>query len=43
VAHGIAATRITTISYGEERPFCTEHTEACWARNRRAHLLVKAQ
>lgn len=25
----------------EERPLCTERTEACWARNRRAHFLVK--
>jgi peptidoglycan-associated lipoprotein len=43
MAQGIAASRITTISYGEERPLCTEHTEECWARNRRAHFLVKAQ
>jgi peptidoglycan-associated lipoprotein len=41
VAHGIAAQRITIVSYGEERPMCTEHTEACWAKNRRAHFLVK--
>ena len=26
----------------EERPVCTGHTEACWARNRRAHFLAKA-
>lgn len=38
---GIDAGRITVISYGEERPVCTERTEACWARNRRAHFLVK--
>jgi peptidoglycan-associated lipoprotein len=41
VAHGVAATRITIISYGEERPLCTTHDEACWAKNRRAHFLVK--
>jgi peptidoglycan-associated lipoprotein len=41
VAQGIAAGRITIISYGEERPVCAEHTEDCWAKNRRAHLLVK--
>jgi peptidoglycan-associated lipoprotein len=29
------------LSYGEERPLCTERTEACWARNRRAHFLVR--
>jgi len=43
VAQGVAANRITTISYGKERPLCTEKTEACWARNRRAHTLTKAQ
>jgi peptidoglycan-associated lipoprotein len=41
VSLGIDAARITLISYGEERPLCTERTEACWARNRRAHFLVK--
>jgi peptidoglycan-associated lipoprotein len=43
VAQGIAASRITMISYGEERPLCAEHTEECWAKNRRAHFLVKAE
>ena len=43
VAQGVQAGRITIISYGEERPLCTEHTEACWARNRRAHFLSKAR
>jgi len=41
VSQGVQASRITIISYGEERPLCTEHTEQCWARNRRAHFLVK--
>jgi peptidoglycan-associated lipoprotein len=41
VAHGIPASRLTTFSYGEERPLCTEHTEACWASNRRAHFLIR--
>src|SRR3989442_1208294 len=41
VAQGVAARRITIISYGEERPQCTDHNEACWAKNRRAHFLVK--
>jgi len=43
VGQGVAASRITVISYGKERPICTEKTEACWAMNRRAHHLVKAQ
>jgi len=41
VAHGVLSERLTTLSYGEERPLCTERTEACWARNRRAHFLVR--
>jgi peptidoglycan-associated lipoprotein len=41
VAQGVRAGRITTISYGEERPTCIDRTEECWARNRRAHFLTK--
>jgi peptidoglycan-associated lipoprotein len=41
VSRGVAAARIETISYGEERPACTERSEACWSRNRRAHFLTK--
>lgn len=36
VAAGVAAGRIRVISYGKEKPFCTESTEACWQSNRRA-------
>ncbi len=43
VAQGVQASRITIISYGKERPACTEHNEACWSKNRRAHFLTKAQ
>lgn len=42
-SRGVPATRMTVISYGETRPVCKESTEACWAKNRRAHFLVKAQ
>jgi len=35
VSKGIAASRITTTSYGKERPACLESNEACWAENRR--------
>ena len=38
---GVPADRLSTISYGEEMPQCTEHTEACWAKNRRAHFQVQ--
>jgi len=38
---GIAADRISTVSYGKEKPFCMESNEACWQQNRRGHF-VKA-
>lgn len=37
---GIEAYRLSTVSYGEERPVCTEQTEDCWARNRRAQFVI---
>jgi peptidoglycan-associated lipoprotein len=40
-AHGVEAARLVIVSYGEERPVCTERRESCWARNRRAHFLVR--
>ncbi len=36
---GVSASRIKTISYGKEKPFCTESNEACWQQNRRGHLV----
>ncbi|MGA3131932.1 MAG: peptidoglycan-associated lipoprotein Pal [Terracidiphilus sp.] len=33
---GVAASRLRVISYGKEKPFCTESTESCWQKNRRA-------
>jgi len=35
---GVPSDRLKTISYGKERPQCTEANESCWQRNRRAHL-----
>ncbi len=35
---GLPADRLRTISYGKERPQCTESTEACWQQNRRVHF-----
>ena len=35
---GIASNRIKSISYGKEKPFCTEQNEQCWQQNRRAHF-----
>jgi peptidoglycan-associated lipoprotein len=43
VSNGIAADRISTISYGEELPLCQEEIDACWARNRRVHFVVLGQ
>ncbi len=40
VALGVTADRLSTISYGEELSLCQEHSEECWARNRRAHFVV---
>ena len=41
VGRGIADARMTVTSYGLERPLCREHTESCWARNRREEFLIK--
>ncbi|MGZ4731716.1 MAG: peptidoglycan-associated lipoprotein Pal [Terriglobales bacterium] len=38
---GVSASRIKTISYGKEKPFCTESNEACWQQNRRGHLVYQ--
>jgi peptidoglycan-associated lipoprotein len=40
VSSGIAATKIETVSYGEEKPQCAEKVESCWWRNRRAHFVL---
>jgi peptidoglycan-associated lipoprotein len=40
VALGIPSSRIQMISYGEEKPLCTEKTEECWQENRRAHFVI---
>ncbi len=39
VALGIPSGRINIISYGEEKPLCTEKTEDCWQKNRRDHFV----
>jgi peptidoglycan-associated lipoprotein len=40
---GIAANRISAVSIGESQAFCSEQTEACWARNRRGHFVFTAK
>ena len=41
VRSGVAESRITTISYGEEQPLCMDHAESCWWKNRRAQFQVR--
>jgi peptidoglycan-associated lipoprotein len=43
ISQGVQSNRMTIISYGEERPACTDKNESCWATNRRAHFLVKSR
>jgi peptidoglycan-associated lipoprotein len=38
VEFGVPSAQLTTVSYGKERPQCSEHNEDCWQKNRRAHL-----
>jgi peptidoglycan-associated lipoprotein len=40
VNQGVNPDRIDTISYGKERPFCSENNEQCWQQNRRAHPVI---
>jgi peptidoglycan-associated lipoprotein len=42
VAQGVAAARLETISYGKERPICTQSNEDCWAQNRRGISVVSS-
>ena len=37
---GVSANQLKTISYGKEKPVCTESTEDCWQKNRRAHFTL---
>lgn len=37
---GISADRIKTISYGKEKPFCSQDNESCWQQNRVSHLAI---
>jgi peptidoglycan-associated lipoprotein len=41
VQGGVSADNIKTISYGKEKPFCTESNEACWQQNRRGHFVYQ--
>ena len=39
-SQGVDESRLHTISYGEEKPFCFQSDESCWWRNRRAHFMI---
>lgn len=41
VQAGVSADNIKTISYGKEKPFCTESNEQCWQQNRRGHFVYQ--
>ncbi|MDI6763309.1 MAG: peptidoglycan-associated lipoprotein Pal [Thermodesulfobacteriota bacterium] len=43
ISLGITADRVSTISYGEEKPMDPGHNEEAWAKNRRAHFLITAK
>ena len=40
VSLGISADRLTTVSFGKEKPFCMQSTEECYQQNRRAHIAM---
>src|SRR5262249_46655372 len=40
VSLGIGADRLSTVSYGKEKPQCTESNETCWQKNRRGHFIM---
>lgn len=40
---GIDTSRMRTVSYGKEKPFCEQDNETCWQSNRRDHLLITAK
>jgi peptidoglycan-associated lipoprotein len=38
---GVSADRIKTVSYGKEKPFCSQDDEQCWQQNRRDHFVFQ--
>ena len=41
--NGGSAAQLTVVSYGEERPVCTDSNESCWSQNRRVEIVYTAQ
>ncbi|HET6545945.1 MAG TPA: peptidoglycan-associated lipoprotein Pal [Rhodanobacteraceae bacterium] len=42
-AAGVSSSQLNVVSYGEERPVCREHDEACWSKNRRVEIVYTAK
>jgi peptidoglycan-associated lipoprotein len=40
---GVNGARVATVSYGKERPFCSQESESCYQENRRGHMLITAK
>jgi peptidoglycan-associated lipoprotein len=40
---GVNGARVSTVSYGKERPFCSQENESCYQENRRGHMLITAK
>jgi peptidoglycan-associated lipoprotein len=40
---GINPEQVATVTYGKERPFCSEHDESCYQQNRRGHMRFRTQ
>jgi peptidoglycan-associated lipoprotein len=38
---GVPAKAVKTVSFGKERPVCTEQVESCWSQNRRSDLVAQ--
>jgi peptidoglycan-associated lipoprotein len=42
-AAGASSSQLNVVSYGEERPVCRQHDEACWSKNRRVEIIYTAK
>jgi peptidoglycan-associated lipoprotein len=40
-AKGVSPSQVSIVSYGKERPVCTEHKESCWSQNRRVDIVLQ--
>jgi len=40
---GVSPTQLAIVSYGKERPFCSERNESCYQQNRRGHILLSTK